>query len=173
MFDRSVKNYAICRWACGGTVAFALSALLTFAAPVPASAQATKWDRIANIKASAVALSNLQQAKGALGAFEFIANCYKTHELASTYGASLEGCLVMDYLHSKVTAAVYANVEPANRNKMGLPEPDELVGTMLKRVGGAMAAYKVTEADARKFVGDIETHGMPAFAKARFPKAAE
>jgi hypothetical protein len=136
-----------------------------------AQAQSVKWDHVANIKASAVALAELQQAKGALGTYEFIANCYKTHELGSKYGAPLEGCLVLDYLHSKVTAAVYARLPADERTRMGLPEPDALMGAMLKRVGDAMAAYKMAEADARKFVADIETHGFPVFAKARFPKS--
>jgi hypothetical protein len=140
---------------------------------VGASAQTTKWDRIANIKSSATTLADIQKAKGALGTFQFIANCYKTHELNSAYGAPLEGCLVFDYLHSKVTAAVYAKLPPADRTRMGLPEPDDLMGTMLKRVAGAMAAYKVGEPEARKFIADIETHGTPAFAKARFPQGAQ
>lgn len=134
-------------------------------------AQTRKWDHTANIKTSATALAELQRTKGALGTFEFIANCYKTHELSSTYGAALEGCLVLDYLHSKVTAAVYAKVPPSERTRLGMPEPEHLTGTMLKRVGAAMAAYKLTEPQARKFIADIETHGTPVYAEARFPKA--
>jgi hypothetical protein len=150
--------------------AVALMAALT---TVEAQAKSPSWDRIANIKSSAIALSDLQKAKGALGTYEFIASCYKTHELGSQYGAALEGCLVLDYLHSKVTAAVYAKLPPGERERLGLPDPDQLVGAMLKRVGGAMANYKITEAQARKFVAEIETHGLPVFAKARFPKGAE
>ena len=80
--------------------AFAMVAL------VGSGAHAKTWDHVANIKASAEHLAKLQQAKGALGAFEFIANCYKTHELAEEFGSALEGCLVQDYIHSKITAAV-------------------------------------------------------------------
>ena len=135
------------------------------------AAEAKTWDRVANIKASAEHLAMLQQSKGALGAYEFIANCYKTHELNSSYGAALEGCLVQDYIHSKVTAAVYAQLPVTERDRLGLPNPEEMVSTMLKRVGNAMANYKITEVDARKFVAQVEAVGVPTFAKARFPKA--
>jgi hypothetical protein len=134
-------------------------------------AQSKSWDQTANIKSSALHLASLQQAKGALGAYEFIANCYKTHELNSKYGAALEGCLVQDYIHSKVTAAVYAQLPVAERERLSLPDPQEMVATMLKRVGKAMGNYKIAEADARKFVAAVETVGIPTFAKARFPQA--
>ena len=152
------------------------SAMAAFAALVmvmisSADAQSKTWDRVANIKASAAHLAMLQQSKGALGAYEFIANCYKTHELNSSYGAALEGCLVQDYIHSKVTAAVYAQLPVTERDRLGLPNPEEMVSTMLKRVGNAMANYKITEVDARKFVAQVEAVGVPTFAKARFPKA--
>ena len=148
-----------------------LAGVACLAAAPPGVAQSKSWDRTANIKSSAIALAGLQQAKGALGAYEFIANCYATHELNSKYGAALEGCLVQDYIHSKVTAAVYAQLPAGERERMGLPVPQELVSAMLKRVGGAMAKYKIAEADARKFVAQVEAVGVPTFAKARFPAA--
>jgi hypothetical protein len=151
----------------------AFAALIVQSAAIAVEARALTWDRIANIKSSAIALSDLQKVKGAQGTYEFIANCYKTHELGSQYGAALEGCLVLDYLHSKVTAAVYSKLPPGERDRLGLPDPNQLVGAMLKRVGGAMANYRITEVNARKFVADIETHGLPVFAKARFPKGEE
>ena len=129
------------------------------------------WDRTANIKASAISLAALQQAKGAMGAYQFIANCYQTHALNTDYGAALEGCLVQDYIHSKVTAAVYSKLPAGERERLDLPAPDELVGAMLKRVGAALAQYKISEVDARKFVAQVESVGVPTFAKARFSKA--
>lgn len=135
----------------------------------PSFGQSKGWDQAANIKLSALHLAGLQQAKGALGAYEFIANCYKTHELNSKYGAALEGCIVQDYIHSKVTAAVYAQLPAAERERMSLPDPQEMVSTMLRRVGKAMGSYKIAEADARKFVAQVEAVGIPTFAKARFP----
>ena len=140
---------------------------------IPADAKGKEWDHIANIKSSATQLAQLQIAKGAQGTYEFIAACYKTHSLNSEFGAALEGCLVLDYIHSNVTAAVYAKVDPQERGRMGMPEPRELVGTMLKRVGDAMANYKITEAEARKFIADVDKYGTPVFTKARFPKAPE
>ena len=155
-------------WELGG-----FAAILAVSVDFEVHAQSKSWDRIANIRTSAKALAELQVAKGALGTYEFIASCYKTHELGSQYGAALEGCLVLDYLHSKVTAAVYEKLPPGERDRLGLPAPDDLVGAMLKRVGGAMATYRITEVQARKFVAEIETHGLPVFAKARFPKGEE
>ena len=152
-----------------GRLAWAVLPVLLLAT-APSFAQSKLWDQTANIKSSALHLAGLQQAKGALGTYEFIANCYKTHELNSKYGAALEGCLVQDYIHSKVTAAVYAKLPVAERVRMSLPDPHEMVDTMLKRVGGAMGNYKIAEADARKFVAAVEAVGIPAFAKARFPK---
>lgn len=146
---------------------------LAFVTLVGSGAHAKTWDHVANIKASAEHLAKLQQAKGALGAFEFIANCYKTHELAEEFGSALEGCLVQDYIHSKITAAVYAKLPPAERERLGIPGPDELVRGMLGRFGGAMAKYKLKEADARKLIADIDKHGVPVFSKMRFPKKAE
>ncbi len=148
---------------------FALVASVLAASAVEAKPKA--WDRTANIKASAISLAQLQQSKGAMGAYQFIANCYQTHALNSDYGSALEGCLVQDYIHSKVTAAVYSNLPVGERVRLDLPAPDELVGAMLKRVGAALAQYKISEVDARKFVAQVETVGVPTFAKARFPKA--
>ncbi len=145
-------------------------AFMLLAAPA-AVGQTKSWDHIANIKSSAVALAGLQQSRGALGAYQFIASCYATHELNSRFGAALEGCLVQDYIHSKMTAAVYAKLPPGERQRLNLPVPEDLVAAMLKRVGNAMANYKITEVDARKFVAQVEAVGVPTFTKARFPKA--
>lgn len=155
---------------CGLRIAAVAVALLVGIAPAAVRAKSS-WDHIANIKTSAVHLAELQTQKGALGAFQFIAACYQTHELAEDYGAPLEGCIVQDYIHSKVTAAVYSKVPAEQREKMGLPSPEELMKGMLGRLGGAMAKYKLTEADARKFIADIDTYGIPAFAEVRFKKA--
>ena len=76
---------------------------------------------------------------------------------------------MQDYIHSKVTAAVYAQLPAAERERMSLPDPQEMVSTMLRRVGKAMGSYKIAEADARKFVAQVEAVGIPTFAKARFP----
>ena len=70
-----------------------------------------------------------------------------------------------------MTAAVYSNLPVGERVRLDLPAPDELVGAMFKRVGAALAQYKISEVDARKFVAQVETVGVPTFAKARFPKA--
>lgn len=144
---------------------------LGLAAAGLAHAQGVAWDRPANIETAAVHLADLQRGKGAMGAYQFISACYQTHQLAGSFGAPLEACLVQDYINSKITAAVYDKVPAAERQKMGLPEPQELVGTMLQRFGRAMAAYKLTEADARDLIAQIDQRGIPAFVAARFPKS--
>ncbi len=151
-----------------------LSAAFVVALTVlPGRVHAKTWDHVANIKAAAVHLAQLQQAKGASGTYDFISACYQTHELAEEFSAPFEGCLVQDYLHSKVTAAVYSKIPAEERSKMGAPSPEELVGAMLRRFGAAFARYKLKEADARKLIADIDKHGIPAFTKARFPAKAE
>ena len=156
------------RHAAAALRAFTFALVATVAAASAVSAKPRTWDRTANIKASAIALAALQQAKGAMGAYQFIANCYQTHALNSEYGAALEGCLVQDYIHSKVTAAVYSNLPAGERERLDLPVPNELVDAMLKRVGAALAQYKISEVDARKFVAQVDAIGVPTFAKARF-----
>lgn len=149
-----------------GVVA-ALAAVLLAA---PAHAQKTSWDRVAHIKKSAEQLADLQKARGAIGAYEHIAACYKTHSLASNYGQAFEGCIVLDYIHSKVTAAVYERLPADDRQKMGAPEPSVLVGAMSQRISGGLSQYKVAEKDARALIALIDKHGMPAFTSARFGK---
>lgn len=164
---------AVSRSRRGAAVRVVFATALAVVALGGAGADAKTWDHVANIKASAEHLAKLQQAKGALGAYEFIASCYKTHELAEEFGSALEGCLVQDYIHSKVTAAVYSRLPEGERQRLGVPAPEDLVRSMLGRVGGAMAKYKLKEADARKLLADIDKHGVPVFTKARFPKKAE
>jgi hypothetical protein len=148
-----------------------LAALLALiAGGAPALAQKTSWDRVANIKRSAQQLAELQKARGALGTFEHIAACYKTQSLASNFGQWFENCLVLDYLHSKVTAAIYERVPAEERRKGDAPDPQALIDTMLKRVGGGFSQYKLTEQDARAFLALVDKHGMPTFATARFGK---
>lgn len=151
----------------------AVAVIAAVLASTAAVAAPKSWDHVANIKAAAVNVAKLQQAKGALGSYEFISACYKTHRLAEDFSAALEGCLVQDYIHSKVTAAVYDKLPAAERQRMGLPSPDELVNGMLGRFGGAFSQYKLSEADARKLIADIDKHGMPEFTKARFPKKGD
>jgi hypothetical protein len=141
--------------------------------PVLALAAEPAWDRQANIESAAVRLAELQQARGALGTYEHISACYKTHTLGSAPTAGLEGCLVLDYIHSNVTAALFTRLGPDKRREMQVPEPDLLLTDMSRRIGGALAQYKIDEAGVRAWVTLIERHGMPAYTKARFPGRGE
>jgi len=138
-----------------------------------AFAQKTNWDRVAHIRKSAEQLADLQKVRGALGAYEHIAACYKTHSLASRYGQAFEGCIVLDYIHSKVTAAVYERLPIEDRKKMGAPEPAALVGAMSSRISGGLSQYKVGEKEAQALIALIDKHGIPAFTAARFGKDGE
>jgi hypothetical protein len=139
----------------------------------PVLAQKTSWDRVAHIKKSATQLADLQKTRGALGAYEHIAACYKTHSLASSYGQAFEGCMILDYIHSKVTAAIHERIPAEERQKAGAPDPKSLVDAMSRRVGGGFAQYKISEKDAQGFIALVEKHGLPAFAAARFGKDGE
>jgi hypothetical protein len=145
--------------------------LVLLAAPHAAAAQGSKpnWNQVSNIKEAAVRLAGLQREQGALAAFQFIAACYKTHTLASSYNKSLEGCLVHDILHSRSTAAVYSRLTPEQRKETGVPDPELLTSAMVNRVQGALAQYKFAQADAEALVRLVDQHGMPEFVKARFP----
>jgi hypothetical protein len=138
-----------------------------------------RWDQVANIKEAAVRLAELQQARGVTGPFQFISACYKTHTLASDYSRALEGCLIQDIIHSSVTALVYSRLSPQQRAETRVPEPDVLTKSMASRVLASLGQYKRTEADAQALIALVNTHGMPAYSKARFPagepspKAAE
>lgn len=142
-------------------------AVLMMAAAVPATAKPA-WDQVANIKRSALFLAELQKSRGAGGTYTHIANCYRTLELGSRYGEGFESCLVLDYIHSKVTAAVYSKLPAAERQKMGVPEPEQLMRAMSQRLASGFAQYKIPQADARAFVGLVEKYGVPAFSAARF-----
>jgi hypothetical protein len=149
-------------------LAAALAVLIGLAAP--AHAQKT-WDRPANIKAAATRLATLQKTRGALGTFEHIASCYATHKLASAYGQALEGCMVLDYLHSSSLAAVYARLTPEQRRETKVPDPAQIVATMTKRLQDTFAGYKLPVDQVPQFVAAIETHGLPVYAKLRFDKS--
>lgn len=149
----------------------AATGMVLLAIPFASADAAKPWNRTTNIKSAATHLAQLQASKGALGAYEFISACYQTHRLAAEFSAPLEACLVQDYIHSKITAAVYERLPPEERSKMGLPSPKELVEAMLRRFGNTMAGYKFKEADARKLIADIDKHGIPEFTKTRFPAA--
>jgi hypothetical protein len=148
-------------------VAAVVAALL--ATPAPAK---PAWDQVANIRKSAELLAELQRSRGALGAFQHIASCYRTHELASSYTAAFEGCLVLDYIHSKITAAIYNEVPADERQRIGAPDPETMIATMSRRIVGGFAHYKIADAEGRAFIGLVEKHGLPVYTKARFPDSA-
>lgn len=147
--------------------AAAVAVLISLTAPAPAQ---NSWDQTTNIKAAATRLATLQKTRGALGTFEHIAACYATHKLATAYGQALEGCMVLDYLHSSSLAAVYARLTPDQRRETKVPDPALILTTMQKRIEATFADYKLPADRFPKLVAAIETHGVPVFAKLRFDK---
>lgn len=156
-----MRSASIARWVAG------VAALV--AASGQTDAASKSWDHVANIKAAAAHLAQLQIAKGALGAYEFIDACYKTHELAEEFAAPLEGCIVQDWIHTRITAAVYAGLPPDQRAKMGSPSPEELESGMRRRVGYILTKFKVKQEDAEKLTRQIVEYGVPSYKAARFP----
>src|SRR5262245_46794771 len=152
-----------------------LSALLALAllaignAPLAAK---PGWDQAANVKSAAERLADLQRARGALGTFKFISDCYQTHGLASAYSEAFEACIVLDYIHSTLTAAIYQRIPEDARQKMGSPEPQALMNAMSQRIAQAFARYKVPPAEARAFLRLVEQQGLKVFSQARFPETA-
>lgn len=136
----------------------------------PALAQKT-WDQPSNIKAAATRLATLQKSRGALGTFEHIAACYATHKLASAFEPALEGCMVLDYLHSSTLAAVYSRLSPKQRRETKVPDPALILASMQKRIEATFADYKLPADRVPMFLTAIETHGLPVYAKLRFEKS--
>ena len=133
----------------------------------PALAEKT-WDHTANVRTNAQRAADLQQAKGALGTFEYISSCYKTHSLASEFGQAIEGCMVVDYIHSVSLATVYARMTPAQRAETRVPDPEALTNSMGQRLAATFQQYKLPKERFEAFGKLVEAEGLPAYSKARF-----
>ena len=145
-----------------------LAALLAAVFATPGAAKPA-WDQTANVKTAAAHLAQMQRTQGALAAFQFIAACYRTHGLASNYSQAFEACIVQDYMHSSILAAVYQRLPKEARQKMRMPEPDELMSSMSQRVSAAFAQYKVPQKEARDLLKVVDKYGMPLLANVRQP----
>lgn len=147
----------------------ATAALLALAA-APLAAK-PNWNQSANIKSAAERLAQLQRARGAIGTFQFIDACYRTHSLASSYSEAFEACIVQDYIHSSLTAAVYQRIPKETRERMRSPDPEAIIAAMTRRISQAFAHYKLPPAEARAFLKLVDEQGLKVFGKARFPEA--
>lgn len=123
------------------------------------------WNQAANIREAAERLVQLQRARGPLGTFKYIADCYRTHSLASRYSEAFEACIVQDYIHSTLTAAVYQRIPKEEREKMRAPEPAALMEAMTQRISHAFAQYKVPAGEAQAFLLLVNQHGLKEFGK--------
>ncbi|MEW5964880.1 MAG: hypothetical protein AB1749_15125 [Pseudomonadota bacterium] len=151
------------------SVAAMLASLSLAAATATAAPRA--WDKSANIVVSAERLAAMQRGKGAIATYEFILNCYKTHRLAEAFSEPLEGCIVQDYLNSKVTAAVYDRVDAETRKRLGAPSPEQLMKVMSARIIDACRQYGIGEEQIRAFLQKVDAEGLPRYLAKRFPGA--
>lgn len=158
------------RYASGGK--FAAMLALVFCAPVAGHAASISWDRPANIKDAAGRLSGILKTRGAGGAYKFISDCYGTHTIAEKFTAGLEACIAQDYMLTEVLAAIYTAMPAEKRKQIGAVDPGDLANSFSRRVGSALAHYKMTEADGLTLKDLVEKHGLPVFAKATLPKGA-
>ena len=144
--------------ACAATVMTGIAA----AQPVP--------DRVSNVEKAAAEIGAIQAKTGADGAFAAINECYK-RELAQATSLTreLEACMAQDIIISKVSAAFYASLTPEGRRMGGGPEPEAVMKAMVQRVVGTFSRFKIPEEEARAFTQIVETNGMPAYGRARFP----
>lgn len=127
------------------------------------------WDQVANIKAAAQNISEIQKRSGADAAYKFISACYKTHGLASVYNKAFEGCIAQDYVQSRALALVYQRLPAENLKSIGAPSTGELTQALQKRLSAAFAQYKIAAPDGEAFLKLVDTHGMPVFMKVVFP----
>ncbi len=137
----------------------------------PATA-APDWDRVANVKAAAQQIGEIQARGGAEQAFKFITACYKTHGLASKYSKAFEGCIAQDVMLMQALSLIYDRVDPALLEKRGAPTPAQLQRSLNQRVSGAFAQYEIPATEAPVLQKLISQHGMPIFVKIVFPDAA-
>ena len=126
------------------------------------------WDHTANVKANAQRAADLQQARGALGTFEYIASCYKTHSLASEFGSAIEGCMVVDYINSVSLSSVYARMTPEQRVETRVPDPSAIMTSMSQRLAATFQQYKLPKERFEAFGKLVEAEGLPVYSKARF-----
>ena len=139
---------------------------------MPAFADKAAWDHVANVKDAAERLAKLHRTEGSKGVLKFLDACYRSHLLASAYTAGLESCMAQDYMHSQVLAQLYARLPAEAREKSGAPSPELIANGMGQRFMVAFSQYKVSSADADQFKKNVDTHGLPIFLKAVFPKAS-
>ncbi len=145
--------------------------LFSLFSAAPAFAEKASWDHVANVKDAADRLAKLHRVEGSKGVLKFLDACYRTHLLASTYTAGLESCMAQDYMHTQVLAQIYARLPPEERAKSGAPSPELIAQGMGQRFMVAFSQYKVSGAEAEAFKKNVDTHGLPIFLKAVFPKS--
>ena len=135
-----------------------------------ALAAAPDWDRVANVKAAAVQIGEIQVQQGADKAFKFITDCYKTHGLAAAYSKAFEGCIAQDFMLMEALAAIYSRVDPKVLQQNGVPSVAQLVDRLNERVSGAYANYQMPPGEGQALRKIVDTYGMPVFLKIIFPK---
>jgi hypothetical protein len=131
------------------------------------------WDRAANIREAAEHLAKVHGKSGAAGAYKFIDACYRTHMLAERFSKPLEACIAEDYMLTQTLALIYDRLAPDERKRIRVVEPADLARAMSRRVGGALAHYKMSQQDGDTLKGLIDKHGMDLFMKLRLPAAAK
>ncbi|MBX9924916.1 MAG: hypothetical protein K2Y05_01035 [Hyphomicrobiaceae bacterium] len=146
----------------------AVACWLAISSPV-AAAPEIAWDRVANVKAAAQNIGDIQKRAGADAAYKFIGACYKTHGLASAFSKAFEGCIAQDYVQSRALALVYGRLSPEQLNQIGAPSADQLIVALQRRLGAAFGQYKIPAADGEAFLKLVDTHGMPVFMSTVFP----
>lgn len=139
--------------------------------PAPAEPPKPSWDQAANIRAAAEHLGQLQRTRGAKGAYDYIAACYKTQGLASDYAAPFEACIAQDYMQTQVLALIYSRLKPDQLKTMQAPTPLELADAMGRRVTAAFSQYKIQVSYANDFKKLVDKHGFPVFLNLVFPNA--
>lgn len=137
--------------------------------PAPAEPPKPSWDQAANIRQAAEHLGQLQRTRGAKGAYDYIAACYRTQGLASDYAAPFEACIAQDYMQTQVLALIYSRLKPEQLKTMHAPTPPELADAMGRRVVAAFSQYKIQVSYANDFKKLVDQHGFPVFLNLVFP----
>ncbi len=118
-----------------------------------AVAQTVTPRQIANVRKAAVDFAELLSTNGADAAEASVLSCYREGlASAKTSRPQLEYCITQDVLLSQTQAEIYAHLASRGRRPSGLPDPDEVIARLTKRVTAAFSRLKVPPDEVSAFL---------------------
>jgi hypothetical protein len=125
--------------------------------------EASTWDKIGNIKDTAVHIGTMQRLRGADKVLGFIDACYRTHSLNSGYSKAFEGCIVADYLLAQALIVINSGIPPEKLRESGAASPRDIINSTQARIGSAFGRYGISPEDGKAFLALAGEHGIPLY----------